>query len=116
MAQVPADSRPGRSHANHRDVYAGAETEVPVYAGMEGMRMSDSPAIVFSASVNQVRTLADGGLRIILDLPEDAIPQMAMLAECKRNGIYLKVSCEAVDNEKVKHERTRKQYPYKTKQ
>lgn len=49
--------------------------------------MSDS--IVFDAAVSQVKTLADGGIRVQLDLPEDAIPQMAMLAECKRAGIYL---------------------------
>jgi hypothetical protein len=31
----------------------------------------------------------DHGVRVTLDLPEDAIPQMAMLAECKREGIPL---------------------------
>lgn len=48
-------------------------------------------AIEFDAAVSQVRTLADGGIRVVLDLPEDAIPQMAMLADCKRQGIYLHV-------------------------
>ena len=52
-------------------------------------------AIEFDAAVSQVRTLADGGIRVVLDLPEDAIPQMAMLAECKRQGIYLTVNCSA---------------------
>jgi hypothetical protein len=55
----------------------------------------DNVSIVFQGAVNQVRTLADGGIRVMLDLPEDAIPQMAMLAECKRQGIYLKFSCTA---------------------
>ena len=54
--------------------------------------MADN-AIVFQAAVSQVRTLADGGIRLQLDMPEDAIPQMAMLAECKRAGIYLTVKC-----------------------
>jgi hypothetical protein len=36
-----------------------------------------------------VQTLADGGLRITLDLPESAIPQAAMLMECKREEIPL---------------------------
>lgn len=57
------------------------------------MNMGD--AIIFQAAVNQVRTLADGGIRVVLDLPENAIPQMAMLAEAKRQGIYLDVSCKA---------------------
>lgn len=54
--------------------------------------MTDSK-IQFPATVNQVRTLADGGVRVVLDMPEDAIPQMAMLAECKRQGIYMLVTC-----------------------
>ena len=46
--------------------------------------------IRFSAEVYKVQTLAGSmGVRVSLDLPEDAIPQMAMLAECKRNGIPL---------------------------
>jgi hypothetical protein len=45
--------------------------------------------IEFDASVNQVRTLVDGGIRLVLDLPEDAVPQAAMLMECKRQAIYL---------------------------
>ena len=45
--------------------------------------------ITFSATVYKVQTLADGGLRITLDLPETAIPQAAMLMECKREEIPL---------------------------
>lgn len=45
--------------------------------------------IVFTATVYKVQTLIDGGVRVTLDLPEDAIPQMAMLAETKREGIPL---------------------------
>ena len=46
--------------------------------------------IRFSAAVYKVQTLAtDKGVRVTLDLPESAIPQMAMLAECKRDGIPL---------------------------
>jgi hypothetical protein len=33
--------------------------------------------------------LTDRGVRVTLDLPEDAIPQMAMLAECQRQGVAL---------------------------
>lgn len=45
--------------------------------------------IIFSAAVYKVQTLSDNGIRITLDLPETAIPQMAMLAETKRQGIAL---------------------------
>jgi hypothetical protein len=54
-------------------------------------KQQDKPTIIFQASVNQVRTLADGGIRLVLDLPEDSVRQAAMLMECKREGIYLKV-------------------------
>lgn len=45
--------------------------------------------IRFEAIVAKAQTLADGGIRITLDLPEDAIPQMAMLIETKREGVPL---------------------------
>lgn len=46
--------------------------------------------ITFEAEVYKVQTLADHGVRITLDLPETAIPQMAMLAEAKRQGLILR--------------------------
>jgi hypothetical protein len=46
--------------------------------------------IKFDAIVNSVKTLSsDNTIRVVLDLPEDAIAQMAMLAETKREGIAL---------------------------
>lgn len=53
------------------------------------MDMSEANAIKFSATVYKLQTLVDGGIRLTLDLPETCIPQMAMLAECKREGIPL---------------------------
>ena len=53
--------------------------------------MATTDAITFPAQVQKVQTLADGGIRVTLDLPETAIPQMAMLAECKRVGMALTV-------------------------
>jgi len=50
-------------------------------------------AIAFPAAVYNVKTLTDGGVRVTLDLPETAIMEMAMLAECQRAGIYLNVTC-----------------------
>jgi hypothetical protein len=45
--------------------------------------------ITFPAVVYKVQTLVDVGIRVTLDLPEDCIPQMAMLAETRREGIPL---------------------------
>ena len=59
-----------------------------------GQKVAGEP-ITFEAIVNKVTTLADGGLRIALDLPEDAIIQAAWLMQCKRDGIVLSVTCEA---------------------
>jgi hypothetical protein len=46
--------------------------------------------IRFQAAVYKVQTMAqDYTIRLTLDMPETAIPQMAMLAECQREGIPL---------------------------
>jgi hypothetical protein len=50
--------------------------------------------IEFYATVARVGTLADGGLRVTLDLPETAIAAAAMLMECKRNEVVLRVIAE----------------------
>lgn len=47
--------------------------------------------------VTRVATLADNGIRVTLDMPEDAIMQMAKFAECKRQGVILKGVFEAED-------------------
>lgn len=54
-----------------------------------------TPNITFEAAVASARTLADGGIRIALDLPEDSELIMAQLVACKREGIYLRVECTA---------------------
>jgi len=59
--------------------------------------MASEPAITFPAEVYKVQTLTDGGIRVTLDMPEDAIPQMAMLAECKRQGIPLLFNATAIE-------------------
>lgn len=53
--------------------------------------------IKFTAAVWKVSTLADLGIRLVLDLPETAIPQMAMLAECHRQKMVL--DFEATEHE-----------------
>lgn len=56
--------------------------------------------IVFTATVYKVQTLAgEMGVRVTLDLPEDAIPQMAMLAETKREGIPLVFRASVAEDE-----------------
>lgn len=57
--------------------------------------MADENVIRFQAAVYSVKTLVDNGLRITLDLPEQAIPQAAMLMECKKQGIPLKFEATA---------------------
>ena len=57
--------------------------------------MTTKNKIVFPATVASVKTLVDGGLRITLDLPEDAIAQAAALMACKREGIALTVEVKA---------------------
>jgi hypothetical protein len=49
--------------------------------------------IVFPAEVVRVQTMADGSVRVVLGLPETCIDQMAELAVCQRDGIYLQVEC-----------------------
>jgi hypothetical protein len=50
--------------------------------------------IIFAATVAKLATLADGGLRLTLDLPETAIMQAAQLMECKRAGAVLLIDCD----------------------
>ena len=53
--------------------------------------------IVFTCCVNQVKTLADHGIRITLDLPEDAIATAAQLMACKVAGIFLHIEATAAE-------------------
>ena len=50
--------------------------------------------IEFEAAVARVQTMADGGLRVVLDLPEDKVFEVAWLMECKRQQATIRVSCE----------------------
>ena len=50
--------------------------------------------IKFDAIVYKVQTLSDGGIRLTLDMSETSIPQMAMLAETKREGIPLEFTAK----------------------
>ena len=50
--------------------------------------------IRFIAQVAKVQTLADGGLRVTLDLPESAIMQAAELMVFKREYVPIRVECK----------------------
>lgn len=53
--------------------------------------MNKENVIKFTAQVSQVKTLADGGLRVVLDLPEKAIKQVSALMEVKQAGAILEI-------------------------
>jgi hypothetical protein len=57
--------------------------------------------ITFVAQVAKVQTLADGGLRIVLDLPETAVLQAAELMELKRRGVAVQVDIVPTDGEET---------------
>ena len=50
--------------------------------------------ITFDAIVYKVQTLVDNGLRVTLDLPEQAIEEAAVLMALKREGIVIRVTVE----------------------
>ena len=64
--------------------------------------MAKDPKIVFRAAVSKIQTMADGSLRFVFDAGEKAIPEAAMLMECKRQGIYLEVTVKEAPKTKVK--------------
>lgn len=53
----------------------------------------------FVAIVNKVQTLADNGLRVYLDLPEQAICEVAELMLYKRDGVVVDVAVTPKQNE-----------------
>jgi hypothetical protein len=55
--------------------------------------MSDKKVTVIAA-VAKIQTMADGGLRVVFDLPETAIAEMAWLMEAKRQGVAVRVTME----------------------
>jgi len=56
--------------------------------------MAKDDTFTFPAIVARITTLADNGLRVSFDLPEDAVVQAAQLMELKRMGVALKVTVE----------------------
>ena len=57
----------------------------------ETPRRGEMEAIKFTAAVWKVSTLADGGIRLVLDLDEGARDIMGELARCQQNGVILAI-------------------------
>jgi len=53
--------------------------------------MSSNTLIKFTAVVSKVQTLADGGIRVTLDLSEQDIKQAGELMQAKQAGAILEV-------------------------
>jgi hypothetical protein len=53
-------------------------------------------AIRFTAQVSRVTTLADGGIRLILDLAETEIEVAKLMMEARQRGALLEVAAVAV--------------------
>jgi hypothetical protein len=64
-----------------------------------------SESITFPAQVVKVQTLADSGLRLTLDMPENEIVAFAWLAQCKRDGVALSITCQPFEKQ-IEDERT----------
>ena len=73
--------------------------------------MSEKASVIkFTAQVSQVRTMADGGLRVILDFDEGAINTAAALMKVKNRGGVLEVAAvpvvlQSITNGKTKIDR-----------
>jgi hypothetical protein len=61
--------------------------------------MTDEDVIRFKVTVNQVRTLADGGLRYTFDAPESDIITATKLMQAKQAGAVLEIAAVAVKAE-----------------
>jgi hypothetical protein len=55
--------------------------------------------IRFTAQVSKVQTLADGGLRVILDLPEGAIDTATKMMQVKQQGAVLEIAAIPIKND-----------------
>lgn len=52
--------------------------------------------IRFQAQIAQVRTLADGGIRLVLDMKETAIDTATKMMQVRQSGSYLEVAAVPV--------------------
>jgi hypothetical protein len=62
------------------------------------MSKTDETVIKFTAQVSKVTTLADGGLRVVLDLSEEYIEVARKMMQVKQAGAVLEIAAVAVTN------------------
>lgn len=53
--------------------------------------------VIEAATINQVRTLADGGIRLTLDLPETDVYAAAWMMQVKADSGVIRVTAELTD-------------------
>lgn len=59
--------------------------------------MSEQDLVIkFDAAVYKTQTLADGGIRVVLDMAGENVVVMAALAKCQVDGIPLTVECTPI--------------------
>lgn len=58
--------------------------------------LNENEAITFTAEVAQVKTLADHGLRIVLDIPDNAVDVVSKMIEIRQTGAFLECVCLAI--------------------
>ena len=63
--------------------------------------MSEPNVIRFTAQVSKVQTMADGGLRVILDMPETAIDTATRMMQVKQAGAILEIVAVPVIPENI---------------
>jgi hypothetical protein len=63
--------------------------------------MDNENIIRFTAQVARVQTMADGGLRVVLDFSEVDIKQAGELMQAKKNGAVLEIAAVAVLPERI---------------
>jgi len=61
------------------------------------MAKADKNVIRFTAEVAKVSTLADGGIRLVLDLPESAIDTAKKMMEVRQAGAILEIAAVPVE-------------------
>jgi len=61
-------------------------------------KTEDTGAITVDALVSQVRTMADGGVRVVLDLPEGYVYEAAWLMQVKQDEGIVRVSVNRTDS------------------
>ena len=64
--------------------------------------MSEPDVIHFKAQVAKVQTMADGGLRLILDMAETEIETATKMMQAKQAGCVLECAVLAVSMDKPK--------------